>query len=303
MTARRDRPGLLGFRISATDSAGIDWPTLEATWSLAAELEVFDAGWMSDHLSDAGRDHGGGSLEALSTAAALAPRGHGMWIGIAVVANTFRHPAVLAKAATVLDHVTGGRFILGIGAGWHQGEHAQFGIPLPPPAERFDRLESALKVITALFPWTLATRRGLRSTIASIRFETRPMSRHPSAPEDRRSGLVGNDPGALRLAARYAQGWPPPGNRSGDLPYFIKKRDALRRAMDELGRDSAAFTFAAQVDCGSTSTERRAARRLAISFVQAGADHVILGTPGRLGPSGLAAVATEVAEPICEMAP
>ena len=66
----------------------------------------------------------------------------GKWIGIAVAANTFRHPAVLAKEATVLDIVTGGRFILGVGAGWHAGEHEALGIPLPAPAERFDRYEA-----------------------------------------------------------------------------------------------------------------------------------------------------------------
>lgn len=250
---------------------------------------------MSDHLADAGRDHGGGSLEALSTAAALASRRHGMWIGIAVVANTFRHPAVLAKAATVLDHVTGGRFILGIGAGWHQGEHAQFGIPLPPPAERFERLETALKVTTALF-----SEDARHSPGVTLDDRFYPLRDATNEPPPFRAGeppiwLGGQRSRGMRLAARDAQGWPLPGNRSGDLPYSIEKRDALRRAMDELGRDSAAFTFAAQVDCGSTSKERRAGRRLAISFVQAGADHVILGTPERLGPRGLAAVATEVA--------
>jgi len=83
--------------------------------------------------------------------AALAHRVEGKWIGIAVLSNTFRHPAVLAKSATVLDNATGGRFILGLGAGWHEGEHEAFGIPLPPVAERWDRYESALRVFKALF--------------------------------------------------------------------------------------------------------------------------------------------------------
>ena len=60
---RRTRPGLIGFRISAIASQGIDWPKLDATWALAGDLEVFDAGWMSDHLTDASRERGGGAFE------------------------------------------------------------------------------------------------------------------------------------------------------------------------------------------------------------------------------------------------
>ena len=75
-----------------------------------------------------------------------------MRVGHAVLSNTFRHPAVLAKAATVLDHATGGRFVLGLGAGWHEVEHAH--VRDPPAADRrADRPRSSqrVEVITALF--------------------------------------------------------------------------------------------------------------------------------------------------------
>ncbi|HEU4673962.1 MAG TPA: LLM class flavin-dependent oxidoreductase, partial [Candidatus Limnocylindrales bacterium] len=151
MRATADGPGLIGFRISAVSSQGIDWAALDATWALAGELDVFDAGWMSDHLTDVSRDRGGGVFEAVAAAGALAHRVRGKWIGVAVFSNTFRHPALLAKSAEVLDAATGGRFILGFGAGWHEGEHAEFGIPLPEPRERFDRFESAVRVLRTLF--------------------------------------------------------------------------------------------------------------------------------------------------------
>lgn len=133
------RLGPIGFRISATGSGELDWPRLDETWALAGEQDVFSAGWLSDHLSDASRDRGGVAFEAFTTAAALANRVPDKWIGLAVAANTFRHPSVLAKQATMLDIVTGGQFILGLGAGWHVGEHEAFGIDLPEPPERFDR--------------------------------------------------------------------------------------------------------------------------------------------------------------------
>ena len=148
MTAR---PGLVGFRISATESAGLEWGRISETWALAGELPVLSAGGMSDHLSDAGRDRNGPAFEALTLAASLAGRVPGKWIGTAVVSNTFRHPALVAKGATLLDAVTGGRFVLGLGAGWHEGEHRAFGIPLPPIRERFERYEHAVATIDALF--------------------------------------------------------------------------------------------------------------------------------------------------------
>ena len=113
---------------------------------------------MNDHLSDPTCDRGGASWEPLTLVAALAHRVPGKWIGHAVLSNTFRHPAVLAKQATALDIITGGRFILGLGAGWHEGEHEAFGIPLPPIGERMSRLESAVRVIRALGSPDAATR-------------------------------------------------------------------------------------------------------------------------------------------------
>src|SRR6476661_6744552 len=127
------RLGPVGFRISATGSTGLDWQRLDATWAEAGERDVFSAGWLSDHLSDASRERGGTAFEAFTTAAALAHRVPGKWIGLAVSANTFRHPALLAKEATMLDIVTGGHFILGLGAGWHGDEKGAFGIELPEP--------------------------------------------------------------------------------------------------------------------------------------------------------------------------
>ena len=123
-----------------TSPQAVDWPTLDAVWARIGEHDVFESVWMNDHLTDIAVERHGPSLEALTAMAALAHHVPGHWLGHAVLSNTFRHPAVLAKAATVLDHATGGRFIVGLGAGWHVGEHVPFGIPLPPMPERFDRV-------------------------------------------------------------------------------------------------------------------------------------------------------------------
>ncbi|TAK02104.1 MAG: LLM class flavin-dependent oxidoreductase [Chloroflexota bacterium] len=303
MTGNREapgsrHPGLLGFRISPTESTGIDWTRLDETWALAGESQALDAGWLSDHLADASQERGGPSVESLTAAAALAHRVPGKWVGIAVVSGTFRHPALVAKAATVLDHATGGRFILGLGAGWHPGEHDAFGIALPPIVERFDRFERGVRTIAALLSDAARSEPGV--TIDDPIF---PLHRATNEPPPLCSGGPPLWIGAQRrrgiaLAVRHAEGWPMPGNRPGDVAYFSERRDTIRRALAGGGRDPDAFTFAAQLSCGRTAAERAAALAVAERFVEAGANHVMLGLPAAAAPDGLADVVREVAEPL-----
>jgi alkanesulfonate monooxygenase SsuD/methylene tetrahydromethanopterin reductase-like flavin-dependent oxidoreductase (luciferase family) len=293
-----ERPGLVGFRIAPTGSTGLDWQRLDETWALAGEIDAFSAGWMSDHLSDASRDRNGPAFESLTMAAALAGRVPGKWVGVAVIANTFRHPAVLAKSATVIDNITGGRFILGLGAGWHEGEHEAFGIPLPPMPARYDRYESSLRVLTALFSEAARTPPGV-----SLDDPFYPLHDATNEPPPVRAGgpaiwLGGQRSRGIQLAVRYASGWPMPGNRPGDVAYFAERRDAIRRALEAAGRDPDDFTFAGQLNAGSTAGSRREALEAARRFVKAGANHLLIGVPAAAAPEGLTAMAREVAEPL-----
>jgi alkanesulfonate monooxygenase SsuD/methylene tetrahydromethanopterin reductase-like flavin-dependent oxidoreductase (luciferase family) len=293
-------PGLVGFRLSATESTGLDWTRLADTWSMAAELPELSAGWMSDHLSDAGRERNGPAFEALTAAAALAGRVPGKWVGVAVFSNTFRHPSVLAKGATLLDAVTGGRFILGLGAGWHEGEHEAFGIPLPPLRERFDRYESALRVLAALFSDEARVAPGVSLDDPYYPLRDATNEPGPVTPGGPPIWLGGMKPRGIALAVRYAQGWPMPGNRPGDVAYFAERRDVIRAALEAAGRDPDDFTFAAQLSCGTSVGERARARETALAFRRAGASHVILGVPAAAAPDGLRAIAAEVASPLLE---
>src|SRR5205823_7190764 len=194
----------IGFK---TTPIGVGWETLDEVWQAAGELEVLTAGWMADHLSDATRERGGQSWEAFTLMAALAHRVPGKWMGHAVLANTFRHPALVAKGATVLDQVTGGRFIVGLGAGWHEGEHDAFGIPLPPISERIDRLESAVAVLRALFSEEARSQAGV--TLDDRFYPLRGASNDP--PPRSTHGppiwLGGQKPRGIALPARAARGW------------------------------------------------------------------------------------------------
>ena len=294
------RPGLVGFRIAPTTSAGLDWHRLDETWAAAGEIDAFSAGWMSDHLSDAGRERNGPAFESLTMAAALACRVPGKWVGIAVLANTFRHPAVLAKSATVVDNVTGGRFILGLGAGWHEGEHDAFGIPLPPMRDRYDRFESALRVLTALFSDEARTPPGVSLDDPFYPLRDATNEPPPARPGGPAIWLGGQKRRGIQLAVRYASGWPMPGNRSGDVAYFADRRDAIRRALEAAGRDPDDFTFGGQMTAGSTTESRREALDTARRFVAAGANHLLIGVPASAAPEALQSMAREVAEPLLE---
>jgi alkanesulfonate monooxygenase SsuD/methylene tetrahydromethanopterin reductase-like flavin-dependent oxidoreductase (luciferase family) len=285
----------IAFKTSPQD---VDWPTLDATWAAAGELTEFDSGWLNDHLVDIVPERGHASFEALTLLAALVHRVAGKWVGHAVLSNTFRHPVVLAKAATVLDHATEGRFILGLGAGWLEPEHGPFGIPLPPIGERIDRLVSAVDVLEALFSPQAAEAPGV----------TRPDPFYPltgavNVPAPRTPGgppiyLGGQKRRGIELAARSAQGWIMPGDRAGDVDYFADRRDALVRALEAHGRTPDGFGFVGQIVSGPDPSGRREALDAARRMVRAGATEIIVGTAASAGPDAVRTAAAEIAGPL-----
>jgi alkanesulfonate monooxygenase SsuD/methylene tetrahydromethanopterin reductase-like flavin-dependent oxidoreductase (luciferase family) len=291
-------PGLtIGFK---TSPQGVDLAALDATWRVAGSLDAFDVGWVNDHLTDANLERGGSSLEPMTLLAALAHHVPGKWLGTAVLSNTFRHPSMLAKEATVLDNLTGGRFILGLGAGWHPGEHEAFGIPLPPPSERFDRYESTLRILRALFSDEARRPPGVDLDDPYTRLvgaTNEPGTMRPGGPP---IWLGGQKRRGIDLAVRFADGWPMPGNMAGDVAYFAAKREEIRRALEAAGRDPDDFSFAGQVVSGATTAARREALDAAEAFVRAGADHVIVGIAAAEGPAALEAAAHDVARPLRE---
>jgi alkanesulfonate monooxygenase SsuD/methylene tetrahydromethanopterin reductase-like flavin-dependent oxidoreductase (luciferase family) len=292
----------IGFKTSPQD---VDWATLDATWARAGALAAepgggFDSGWLNDHLTNLDEAVPGPSLEALTLLATLVHHVPGMTVGHAVLSNTFRHPVLLAKAATVLDHATDGRFVLGLGAGWFDGEHEPFGIELPPIGLRIDRLESAVETLRALFSAAAARPPGV---IRPDPFY--PLDGAVNAPPPRTPGgpplyLGGQRPRGIRLAARTAAGWLLPGTHAGNIPYFAGKRDEILAGLAAEHRDPADFDFVGQVGTGVTAASRREALAAAIGLAEAGATHVILGMPAAIGAAGLDDVARDCLVPLRE---
>jgi len=292
----------IGFKSSPQ---GIGWSEMDAIWTRVGEHGVFDSVWMNDHLTDISFDEHGMSLEAITAMATLVHHVPGRWVGHAVLSATFRHPSVLAKAATVLDHATGGRFILGLGAGWHVGEHVPFGIPMPPMPERFDRFESSVHVLKALFSPDAGTPPGVTRPDPFY-----PLTNATNEPPPVRPGgppvwLGGQRRRGIALAAAVADGWVQPAvavgeDRPSTLDDLSDRRDALLRALDAVGRDPSTIEVAAQIATGNTAADRRQALDHALDAVKRGATYVILGMRPNVGPAGVDAVAREIATPLRE---
>jgi len=124
---------------------GVTWDHWVALAQLCEELE-FDALFRSDHYAGI-PDGGRGALDAWTAIAALGARTTTLRFGTLVSPVTFRHPSVLAKAVVTADHVTGGRVELGMGAGWFELEHTEFGFPFPPPADRMAILAEQVEIV------------------------------------------------------------------------------------------------------------------------------------------------------------
>src|SRR5215831_6044266 len=122
-----------------------------AVWRIADEAG-FDHCWCMDHFATLGSRDDGPIFEAWALLAAMAAATSRTRVGCAVTGNTYRHPAVLAKAAVTVDHLSGGRLEFGIGAGWAENEHTMLGLPFGTAGDRADRLEEACQVIRSL--WT-----------------------------------------------------------------------------------------------------------------------------------------------------
>ena len=285
-----------------TSPQAVDWATLDAAWGRIGEHEVFESVWMNDHLTDIGRERAGPSFEALTTMAALVHHVPGKWVGHAVLSATFRHPSMLAKMATVMDHATGGRFILGLGAGWFEPEHTPFGIAYPPMPERFDRFESAVHVLKAMFGAEAATDAGVTRPDPFYPLDGATNDPPPRTPGGPPIWLGGQKPRGIALAAAVADGWLLPAVTQDKAPtnlgYFAERREAILAALAAIGRDPSSFAIVAQVPAGSTAETRRVALAAGIEAARLGATHVIVGMPPHLGAAGVDAVAREIAQPL-----
>jgi len=202
-----------------------------------AESIAFDGLWVSDHIGFGDPDgEWRGAWESWTLLSALAASTSRVTLGPYVLAVPLRHPALLAKMAETLDEVSGGRAILGIGAGWNEPEFSSYGIPFD---DRFRRFEDALRIITDMLRTGRSTHDGRTVQTRSARIE-------PRGP--RPGGLpvmIGTTgPRMLRLTAELADHWNGGLRRVDEVPALLQ---ALEAACRDVGRDPATITKSIEV--------------------------------------------------------
>jgi F420-dependent oxidoreductase-like protein len=177
---------------------GVTWEQWVAI-AQTAERCGYEALFRSDHYLSVMGEGRRGALDAWATLAGLAAVTSTLRLATLVSPATFRHPAVLAKNAVTVDHISGGRVELGIGAGWNAGEHAAYGFDLPPMRERFARFAEQVEIVRGLLSDGEFAFDGRYYRLAGVDSQPKPVSgRLPIV----LGGKAG--PQALALAARFA---------------------------------------------------------------------------------------------------
>ena len=196
----------------------------------ACEEHGLEALFRSDHYESVMGMRERGSLDAWTTLAALAARTSRIRLGTLVSPATFRHPSVVAKSVVTVDHISGGRAELGLGAGWHEGEHRAYGFEFPPTQVRMERLAEQLEIVTRSWTEDAFDFKGRHYQVQDLRALPKPVQR------PRPTLLVGGSAGpkSLALAARYADEYNTTGVPLDELP---ERRRRLQEAWRDAGRD------------------------------------------------------------------
>jgi len=220
------------------------WPIARQSWedvlTLARHVERtgWDGVWYADHFMPNTPDMRDPCNEVWSTISALAACVPRIRIGPLVLGNTYRHPAVVANMAATLDHISGGRLVLGLGGGWQENEHHAYGLEYYTVGERLRRLEEACRVIKALFSEERANFDGRYYRLENAPLEPKPI-------QDPLPLMIGGggEKVTLRIAARHADEW----NVWGDVERLRHKMSILDSHCESVGRDPAAIQRSAAV--------------------------------------------------------
>ena len=236
--------------IMALTIRGLAVGNFEDMKSVAQEAEKlgFDSVWLCDHFltlapdsyaKDAGFDAAGASggvgsgsiplLETWTALSALSQATKKLRLGTSVLSNSYRIPSVLAKMGATLDHISGGRLDLGLGAGWMQEEYEAYGIPFPRASVRIAQMEEAMQLIRKMWTEPHPTFEGAHYAIKGAVCDPPPVQR-PSPP----IWIGGEGEKVLRVAARHADGfnarwWPP--------ERYLERKEEIDAHCEEAGRD------------------------------------------------------------------
>jgi len=243
------------------------WEVMLDVWREADQIELFESAWNWDHLYPLRGDPRGTSLEGWTTLAALAQATERIGVGCMVTGMHFRHPAITAHMSASLDHISGGRSHLGLGAGWFESEADANGIALGSIGERMDRFEEGLEVIVSLLTEEETTFDGDYYRLSGARCEPKPLQKpHPPI-------VIGGTgrKRTLRAVARRAQMWDA---LRADRSEWAELREVLNGHCEAVGRDPDEITCSVHLSYGRDDDPAALAEAAAQRFVE-GVDLVV----------------------------
>jgi F420-dependent oxidoreductase-like protein len=257
---------------------GVPFAALKERAQLADRLGYHSV-WFVDHMWSRGLpdlDH----LEAWTLMSAVAAVTERLGIGTLVLCNSYRNPALLAKMASSLDHVSNGRLLLGIGAGWMEEEYRAYGYPFPSARVRIEQLDEALTLIKLLFKEQRASFQGKYYAVDEAVNNPKPVQKpHPPI-------MIGGagEQRLLRVVAEHANIWNCPNNAATELEH---KLEVLKRHCDAIGRNPAEIEVSEQcvVVLGRTAKDLNSKMKFAKRALGAVFDlekTALCGTPEQL---------------------
>ena len=262
------------------------WQQFRDTWVEADRIDVFESAWNWDHFYPLAPPYDGPNLEGWTMLAALAEATTRLRLGAMVNGMHHRHPAVTANMAATLDIISGGRFELGMGAGWNEMESSAYGIELGTLTQRFDRLDEGIEVIRSLLDNTVTNFSGQYFTLTDAWCEPKPLQA--------KIPLVIGGKGrkrTLRTVARWADQW--------DMTFpaapadWLELDEVLRAHCETVGRGQSEITRSVHLGFGPDDQPSALADQAA-GFFDAGVDIVVWSMRGDISPARLGPLADAI---------
>jgi F420-dependent oxidoreductase-like protein len=259
---------------------GLQYTSVEELRALWRRVEERGFEWISiwDHFYAADATFAGGEitsgsvcLEAVAMHAALASETTSVQCGSLVYSIGYRHPAVLANAIATIDHLSGGRAVLGLGAGWHEAEYSAYGIPFPPVPVRLRQLDEAIQCVRLLLTEDSSNFDGEHFQLRDARCDPKPVQEHLPLWIG-----GGGERVTLGIVARHADGW----NVAFTTPEVYRhKVEVLESHCSQVGRDPATIVKSVNLTLAWTDDDLRARFGGTADFIRPSA---LTGSPAEM---------------------